>query len=59
MDGFKGAFIFKDDHIVSGEEIGLDFYNKVINQLGEITINNKPYLVAVEHNGEVQFYEMR
>lgn len=59
MDGFKGALVFKDDHIVSGEEIGLDFYNKVINQLGEITINNKQYLVAVEHNGEVQFYEIQ
>ena len=59
LDGFKGVFILDENTITSAEEIGLDFYNKVINQLGEITINNKRCLVAVEHNGEVQFYEIQ
>jgi hypothetical protein len=59
LDGFKGAFILDEKTILSAENIGLDFYDKVINQLGEITLNNKHYLVAVEHNGEVQFYEIQ
>ncbi len=59
LGGFKGALILDSDTIVVGDELGLDFYDKVINQLGVIKINNKDYLIAVVHNGTVQFYEIK
>ncbi|WP_299109260.1 VCBS repeat-containing protein [uncultured Winogradskyella sp.] len=58
LDGFKGALILGENQALMGDEIGLDFYDKVINNIKIITINNQQYLVTVVHNDKLQFYKI-
>jgi len=59
FNGFLGALIYDEKNIKLGNAIGLDFFNKSVTKLKTITFNNKQYLIAVIHNGNVQVYQIK
>ncbi|PKQ46593.1 VCBS repeat-containing protein [Confluentibacter flavum] len=59
FDGFAGALITNENNIALGHGLGLNFFNKAVSKLQTITINNKQYLIAVIHNGNVQVYNIK
>jgi len=59
FDSFPGVLIPNENDIILGSELGLDFTQKSIRHLSTITMNSKPYLLAIFNNAPAEVYEIR
>ena len=58
LDSFTGALIKDADHILPGDQIGLNFAQKSIRQLNVISFKGSHYLLATPNNEEIQRYQL-
>ncbi|WP_088339679.1 VCBS repeat-containing protein [Robiginitalea sediminis] len=58
LDGFPGALIKPDGHVLPANELGLELLHKSVRHLKIITFKNKPYLLAVFNNAPVEVYAL-
>ncbi|MGB2555059.1 MAG: FG-GAP repeat domain-containing protein, partial [Flavobacteriaceae bacterium] len=57
-DTFSGALINKENDVILGSELGLDFKGKAVRALMQLQINNKDYLLAIFNNEALQLYKI-
>lgn len=55
-DGFGGAMLYQPDSIVTGQPLGLDFFQKQIMALNILTIDKHEYLLVSVNNDSTQLY---
>ncbi len=58
FDSFPGALIYDDKNTILGNQIGLDFSQKVIKKLHTITLKGKRYLLVTVNNDNAQVYQL-
>ncbi len=57
-DTFSGALINKENDVILGSELGLDFKGKAVRALMQLQIKNKDYLLAIFNNEALQLYKI-
>ena len=57
-DTFSGALINKENDVILGSELGLDFKGKAVRALIQLHIKNKDYLLAIFNNEAIQLYKI-
>ena len=57
-DTFSGALINKENNVILGSELGLDFKGKSLRALIQLQIENTDYLLAVFNNEALQLYKI-
>jgi len=58
FDAFPGALIYDDKNVVLGPSVGLNFANKVVNDLEVIRMGQQTYLIVGVNNGMVESYRI-
>ena len=58
FDGFMGALLTNKGDVISGKNIGLNTGNKQVSHMEIVTIKNKPYVVIMINNGNLEMYEI-
>ena len=57
-DTFSGALINKENNVILGSELGLDFKGKSLRALIQLQIENTDYLLAIFNNEALQLYKI-
>ncbi len=57
-DTFSGALINKENDVILGSELGLDFKGKALRALIQLQIENTDYLLAIFNNEALQLYKI-
>lgn len=59
FDSFPGALITKENDIILGDELGLEFTQKSVRHLNVLTIKGISYLLVTLNNDKAQIYRVQ
>ncbi|MFH4969431.1 VCBS repeat-containing protein [Gaetbulibacter sp. M240] len=59
FDSFSGAVLQNNGQVVTSNQLGIDFYEKVVRGLNSFTFKGRNYLLVTINNDEIEIYEIR